>query len=112
MLLLRAFGLECLLKALWLYSGRKLVDGRNYIGPRGAKGHNLLALADAVGVILAAQERALLSHLAQWVEGGRYPVEAKRRDDALYLWSDAHERDFRRTLKTLSARLPGGKSTP
>jgi len=74
-LMLKGFAVECLLKALWLKRGNKLAVGGKYVGVKGAADHDLLKLADTVGLHLNRKARDILKRLSIiMTSGGRYPI--------------------------------------
>jgi hypothetical protein len=75
MLMLRAFAVECLIKATWLQQGGLLFQNGRYKGVDGDKGHDLVALARRVGIELGAEEADALERLSDYAVGpGRYPL--------------------------------------
>lgn len=73
LLMLRACGLECLLKALYVAKGNKLgLDGR-YVPP-GGKDHDLVNLAQKAGFVMSRSEAVLVAYLDDYIMQGRYPV--------------------------------------
>lgn len=76
--LLTAFGLESLLKAVWLKNGNKLVADGKYVGlpcENRKKWHNLVSICDDVRVPLQPSERRILKSLSDIGRyHGRYPV--------------------------------------
>jgi hypothetical protein len=60
-LMLRGMAIECLLKALWITQGHKLVEDNKYIGVPGAADHDLVQLAKALQMQLSDFEKDLLS---------------------------------------------------
>jgi hypothetical protein len=79
-LMLRAFAVECLLKAVWLKKGARLTaSGR--LTPIPVKHHDLVALVQAVDALRAtnrinvsAAEEKTLNRLSMYGELGRYPI--------------------------------------
>jgi hypothetical protein len=78
--MLYAMAIECLLKAVWLLSGNKLVENGNYIGVDGNKSHQLASLAKRVektgAVTFCAKDCEILEELSRNITSGRYPIEA------------------------------------
>ena len=78
-IMIRAFALECLIKALWLKNGNILYQGEKYVGIDGMKLHHLSKMFEAVGIILSDEKRNLLDRLsAVSVADGRYPFPSKK----------------------------------
>ncbi len=74
-LMLKGFAVECLMKALWLKRGNKLVVNGKYVGIKGAADHNLLQIADALGLCFKGGERDVLKQLSFIMTSvGRYPI--------------------------------------
>ena len=74
-LMLKGFAVECLMKALWLKRGNKLVVNGKYVGIKGAADHNLLQIADALGLCFKGRERDVLKQLSSIMTSvGRYPI--------------------------------------
>lgn len=74
-LMLRGMAIECLLKALWVKGGNKLVKDGKYIGVHGAGDHRLVQLAGVLRLRLSNLEKDLFVRLQDFIEyGGRYPV--------------------------------------
>jgi len=79
-LMLKGMAVECLLKALWLKQGNKLVEAGQYSGVPGAGEHDLPQLASVVKFTVDVKEKGLLRRLSHFIQyGGRYPVP---KDDA------------------------------
>jgi hypothetical protein len=49
--MLLGYAVECGLKALWLRTGKDLIRGGKYRGVNGAQDHNLVQLANVVGLL-------------------------------------------------------------
>lgn len=76
-LMLRAFAIECLFKALWLREpGNKLAQNGKWIRIQTCKNnnHDLECLARAVGFELTSPERNVLTRLTFFGVWGRYPI--------------------------------------
>jgi hypothetical protein len=73
--MLFAYAVECALKAKWLRIGQKLIQGGRYARIPNCGHHDLVELASAVGFVLSAKERNVLSRLSQFaLFAGRYPI--------------------------------------
>ena len=90
LLMIRGCELECLLKAIYVSTGKKLAEGGVYQAPKG-KPHDLVALACAAGMQPTASEGALLSYLGWYISGGRYPI-GLRAPQAFHLRADGQPR--------------------
>ena len=74
-LMLRGMAIECLLKALWVKRGHKLVEDGKYTSVPGAGAHDLVQLAGVLQLTMSDLEKDLLRRLSHFIEyGGRYPV--------------------------------------
>jgi hypothetical protein len=96
-LMLTAFAIEALLKALWLKKGNKLVHQGKYTPlpcEQKRQFHNLAALCDNVGFILREGERIVLDILSSTGRfKGRYPI-ARRSVDmrSIFFWSHDYDK--------------------
>jgi hypothetical protein len=73
--MLLGYAIECVLKALWLRQGNKLVREGKYRGVTGAGDHNLLSLAEVAGFESTAIEADVLRRLSNFIRfAGRYPI--------------------------------------
>lgn len=115
-LMLRAMGLECLLKAKALECGFKLAENGRYLPIPGVKQHDLRALAQKIGFEMSEQEARVLKRLSRWIVAGRYPIqrhwseERRIRPDGLleYLdvgWDPAWDRPCQSVRKRLAPNL-------
>jgi hypothetical protein len=77
LLLLRAAGVECLLKAVALARGHVLAQNGEFIPPKGGKSHDLQTLADTVKFDVLDAERDLLRRLSLYMTIGRYPIHLR-----------------------------------
>ncbi len=102
-LMLRAFGTEALLKAVYLERGGVLARDGRYVSPTN-RPHDLDALAAAVGVEMAGSSAALLAKLEYWIQQGRYPIQSRlesysraggEAEPMRYEWTDVDERAWR-----------------
>lgn len=76
-LMLRGFAVECLLKAIWLKKGHLLTQAGRLI-PIQAGAHDLVQIAQRVGVRLSAREKDVLRRLSHFAAyAGRYPVPTR-----------------------------------
>lgn len=77
--MLYAMAIECLLKALWLLPGNKLVKNGKFVGVNGDKSHHLPSLAKEIaktGLIdFNEKDYKILEELSRNITSGRYPVE-------------------------------------
>lgn len=110
-LMLRAFGVEAMLKALYVDQGGVLAKNGKFIWPPG-KSHDLCALAIAAKFDLDANETELLRILEFWSTEGRYPIQTgvDRYDLAgpdaepmSWSWTDENEDEWRMLVGRLRA---------
>lgn len=73
--MLFGYAVECALKGAWVRKGNHLIEGGKYKRIPGTADHNLVDLANAVGLSLTDRERNVLKRLSQFaLFAGRYPV--------------------------------------
>ena len=74
-LMLRAFAIECLIKAHFLCAKKKLCSGGKYVGIVANERHDLQKLARHAGITLSGDEAHMLDRLSAVSVGtGRYPI--------------------------------------
>ncbi len=74
-LMLRGLAVEVYFKAIWTKRGNKLVSNSRYTEVPGAGSHDLVQLADVLGLQFTAIQRNLLVRLSAYIEYlGRYPI--------------------------------------
>lgn len=74
-LMLRAFAIECLIKAHFLQAKKKLCSGGKYVGVVQNERHDLQKLARHAGIALSTDEAHMLDRLSAVSIGtGRYPI--------------------------------------
>ena len=106
MLLLRAFALECYVKAMWLLAGNKLAVAGKFEKIPGVHNHDLVALAGKVGLPLKPLEKGCLCRLTHFGVFGRYPINADWRAQAgKSFWSDADEEEWEAVRVRVDKRL-------
>ena len=95
-LMLRASGIECMLKALALDAGERFATGGRLDGS--VRTHDLVHLSRRIRLSFEAEEVAVLAKLQGFVTGGRYPVEwnwqltyQPKALDAHYAWTASDE---------------------
>lgn len=91
-LMLRAFALECLIKAHYLLAGNKLCSQGEYKGVVQKEGHDLRRLACHTDIKLSADEADMLERLSAVVVGiGRYPIFKKFNATRPAGWSEPQD---------------------
>jgi|SRR5436190_8539790 len=74
-LMLAAFGIECLVKAIWLKQGHQLARDGKYIPMLQNEGHQLVRLCRVAGIALDAREKDTLERISVIARTiGRYPI--------------------------------------
>lgn len=103
-LMLDAFGIECLIKALWLKQGQQLARDGKYVGMMKKEGHRLEKLCRCAGIRLSRREEETLIRLSDIAGSiGRYPIERRVPQRAVSLrWSDPDDYEV---IENLIARL-------
>lgn len=78
-IMLRAFAVECFLKALWISKGNKVATNGVYkIHPLKKEDHDLVEISKSVGFTLHSNEEEILNRLSKFGKSfGRYPVARK-----------------------------------
>jgi len=72
--MLRGMGIECLLKAAILCSGKKIAEKGKIIREDGQGTHDLLKLTQLLKIKLTKGEEEVLKILSSYIEIGRYPL--------------------------------------
>jgi hypothetical protein len=98
-LMMRAFAIECLIKAHFLRTGRTLCKGGQYIGI-GNEGHDLAKLARKADIVITDAEANLLDRLRAVSTGwGRYPIlKSFDRQGKGTVWASPSDEDLLRSL--------------
>ena len=108
-LMLRAFALESLLKAIWIGEGNTVVARGDFKMTGMMMKHDLIKIAQAAGLTLATNERRLLRRLSRAVFLGRYPIGKEpvpvsdRRDG----WSDEYDLQYQEFVDRLTRVIRG-----
>lgn len=92
-LMLTAFGIECLIKAIWLTQGHQLARNGKYVPMLEKDGHRLEKLCRKAGIVLNQREEQALVELSDIAGSiGRYPIPSRARQttDALG-WSSGDD---------------------
>ncbi|KXK32975.1 MAG: hypothetical protein UZ01_00397 [Candidatus Brocadia sinica] len=84
-IMLRAFSVECFLKALWISKGNKVsTDGTYKIDTLKKENHDLVAISSAVGFTLCQNQKEVLHKLSKFGQSfGRYPIARRWHDQRL-----------------------------
>ena len=77
-LMLTAFGIECLIKAIWLRQGHPLAQNGKYVPMPNEEPHNLVKLCHAARIALDSRETDALERISYIARSiGRYPIAKK-----------------------------------
>jgi hypothetical protein len=103
-LMLDAFGIECLIKAIWLKQGHQLARDGRYIGMMPKEGHRLEKLCVRAGIALNRREEETLTRLSDIAgSAGRYPIPSRVPQRPVTIrWSDPGDYEI---IENLIARL-------
>ena len=103
-LMLDAFGIECLIKAIWLKQGHQLARDGKYVGMMRKEGHRLERLCRAAGIVLHQREEETLVRLSDIAGSiGRYPIPSRApQTTAAHRWSSPEDYEI---IENLIARL-------
>lgn len=84
-IMLRAFSVECLLKAFWISKGNRVsTDGLYKINTLKKENHDLVAISSAVGFTLCQNQKEVLHKLSKFGQSfGRYPIARRWHDQKL-----------------------------
>ena len=73
--MLTAFGIECLVKALWVKQGHEIARDGKYLPIIEKERHRLVALCQAVGIEINSREIDALQRVSDIARSiGRYPI--------------------------------------
>jgi len=101
-LMLRAFGIECLIKAIWVKRGHQLARDGRYIGmTKKEKPHELVRLCGNAGIALNQREADALQRISDIAKSiGRYPIARNAEVD-----SRTRSWEYDDTIKSFISRL-------
>ncbi len=74
-LMLAAFGIECLIKAIWVKHGHSLARYGKYIPMLPNEGHQLVPLCRVAGIALDAREKHALERISIIASNDTYIIE-------------------------------------
>ena len=87
-LMLKAFGIECLLKGVYLVRGNKIVIN-NKIKKFNAKPHDLVEICKEFNVSISIQEKEMLEQLTATARNiGRYPIAKNINEKSNIIWTE------------------------
>jgi len=108
-LMLAAFGIECLIKAIWIKKGHQLAQNGKYIEIIPNERHRLVPLCQAAGIALESGEIKALERIADIAGAiGRYPIP-KRSSPAHFRggrsWSSVEDHIIENLVQRLKKEL-------
>lgn len=120
-IMLAAFGIECLIKALWLRQGHILARAGKYVPILRKEAHDLARLCAAVGVALTPAETDALERMSIISRSiGRYPISRTAHETrprrfvtgagSPFFWSDGDDRLVESLVMRLKKQLRQGTS--
>ena len=87
-LMLAAFGIECLIKAIWVKHGHSLARYGKYIPMLPNEGHQLVPLCRVAGIALDAREKHALERISIIARTiSRYPIPRRSHEMGSLGWS-------------------------
>ena len=104
-LMLRAFAVECLLKARWLKTpGARLAKEGSWVPIPGINNHDLVGLARTTRFRLSTAQISVLNRLTHFSVWGRYPIESHwSKHQGRSFWESADERTFGQIVERLKS---------
>jgi hypothetical protein len=103
--MLASFGIECLVKALWVKQGHEIVRDGKYVPIIKKEGHRLVLLCEAVGIPLDGRERDTLQRISTIARCiGRYPIPL-RSSEPYGDWSSEDDRAIENFVLRLKRQL-------
>jgi hypothetical protein len=104
-LMLTAFGIECLIKAIWLKQGHQLARDGKYVEMIKHERHQLVELCGAARIALDSRQTQVLQRISEIAGSiGRYPIGRRSSEaDRGRVWSGRYDRvieDFIAKLQT------------
>ena len=103
--MLASFGIECLVKALWVRQGHEIVRDGKYVPIIKKEGHRLVPLCEAVGIPLDGRERDTLQRISAIARCiGRYPIPL-RSSEPYGDWSSEDDRVIENFVLRLKRQL-------
>ena len=104
--MLTAFGVECLIKAVWLKQGHQLAQNGKYMEMIKNEGHHLGRLCEAAGIVLSQREEAPLARLSD-IAGSiaRYPIGRRARQTTRVWWSSTDDHIIENLIVRLKTEM-------
>ena len=106
-MMLRGFAVENMIKALWVKQRNPIVRGGKYIGVARAGDHDLVQLADAVGLTTDVESRDVLQRLTVFTTFvGRYPIPTNAQAGCGVWWTMRRDNEtLDEIIRNLQAKL-------
>jgi hypothetical protein len=104
--MLTAFGIECLIKAIWLKQGNQLASNGKYVPMIPNERHRLVPLCRAAGIALDSREADALERMSDIARSiGRYPIGRRARENKSVSWSSRDDDIIKNLIVKLKAQL-------
>ena len=104
--MLVAFGVECLIKAIWVKQGHVLARNVKYVAMCKNERHDLVRLCGIAGIALNPAEREALGRISRIAHSiGRYPISRSAEDRSQYTWGTDDDRVIEAFIARLKAEL-------
>jgi hypothetical protein len=104
--MLLAFGVECLIKAIWVKQGHILARDGKYVPMCKNERHDLVRLCGVAGIALNPTEREALCRISRIAQSiGRYPVSRSAENRSQYTWGANDDRIIEALIARLKAEL-------
>jgi hypothetical protein len=106
-LMLAAFGIECLVKAIWVKQGNWLACDGKYVPMLPREGHRLVPLCHAARISLDPREEDVLRHISVFGRSiARFPIARHFREtEGLLSWSTNDDQVVERFVLRLKKEL-------
>ena len=106
-LMLTAFGIECLIKAIWLKQGHQLARDGKYVEMIKKERHQLVKLCGAAGIALNRREAHALQRISEIAGSiGRYPIARRSSEaDRRRSWGSTFDRVIEDFIVKLETQL-------
>lgn len=114
-LMLCAFAIECLLKALWLKKGNQIAKDGVYCKILTKENHDLVALCQKVAFPINSVEEKILTKLSELGRAtGRYPISRNftQMHDGTEQWSSVEDKIIEAFILRLEHEITGAEVKP
>ena len=104
--MLAAFGIECLIKAIWLKQGNQLASNGKYVPMIPNEGHRLVRLCRVAGIALDSRETDALERMSDIAGSiGRYPISRRARQNKSLSWGSQDDDIIENLIVKLKTQL-------